>query len=362
MRVSFLIHSFENGGAQNTLIKLANMFLAKGHDVSILVMSSAGPLVCRINDGVSVVDLKSPRARSALLPLLFAVRELKSEWLITSLLAPSILSLGLKILSLGKVRIIIREASTPSFDKPVTIKRFILHYIVENLYRISDRVVAVSKGVKGDLSEFYGVPSEKVDVIYNPIIFNGIDAVRARRPYYRGPLRLLFVGRVVRIKRIELQIEALSIARDQIAGIRLTICGNYPDPVYHKELLSLAHKLEVQDSITWVGYQDNIYEVLNRSDCLLLTSDVEGLPSVLIEALSVGVKVIARDCPHGPREILDGGRIGRLIPYSSCSAIMLASLIVEEAVNPSVIDFSDSHIQQFTSDRIYEKYYKLMVR
>ena len=362
MRVSFLIHSFENGGAQNTLIKIANMFHAKGHDVSILVMSSAGPLVSRINDGVSIIDLKSPKARSALFSLLSAVRKRKSEWVITSLLTPSILSLVLKILMFGNVRIMIREASTPSFDKLETIKSFVLHYIVVMLYRLSDRVVAVSNGVKGDLSEFYCVPSEKVDVIYNPVIFNNIDMIRAKRQLYSGPLRLVFVGRIVRIKRIELQIEALFISRKQMPGIQLAICGNCPDPVYKEELLSLARNLGVQESITWVGFQENIYDQLNRTDCLLLTSDVEGLPSVLIEALSVGVRVIARDCPHGPREILHDGRIGRLIPYSSCTATMLASAIIDEAVNPTLINYSDPHIQKFTSDKIYEEYRQLMER
>jgi glycosyltransferase involved in cell wall biosynthesis len=362
MKVSFLIHSFENGGAQNTLIKLANMFQVKGHDVSIFVMSSAGPLVSRINEGVNIVDLKSPRARSALFPLVSAMRKLRSEWIITSLLTPSILSLVLKILMFGNVHIMIREASTPSFDKPMSIKSLVLHYIVVMLYRFADRVVAVSNGVKMDFSEYYFFPIKKVNVVYNPVIFNNINIIRAQRQSYIGPLRLLFVGRVVRIKRIELQIEALSISKKQVDGIHLTICGNYPDPVYKEELLRLARNLGIQESITWLGFQENIYEQLNNSDCLLLTSDVEGLPSVLIEALSVGVRVIARDCPHGPREILDNGRIGRLIPYSDCSAEMLASLIVDEAMNPTSVNYFDSHIQKFTGNKIYEEYRRLMER
>lgn len=362
MRVSFLIHSFENGGAQNTLIKLANIFQAKGHDVSILAMSSTGPLVGRINNGVSIINLKSPKARFALFPLLSAVRRLKSEWVITSLLAPSILCLTLKILMFGSVRIIIREASTPSFDKLDTIKIFVIHYIAVMLYRLSDRVVAVSNGVKKDLSDFYRLSSENVHVIYNPVIYSNIDLIRAKRQSYSGPLRLVFVGRVVRIKRIELQIEALCISRKQMPGIQLTICGNCPDPVYKEELLSLASSLGVRESIIWVGFQEDIYDQLNKSDCLLLTSDVEGLPSVLIEALSVGVRVIARDCPHGPREILDDGRIGRLVPYSNCSATLLAEIIIDEALNPTPIDYSDPHINKFTSDKIYEEYHQLMVR
>jgi glycosyltransferase involved in cell wall biosynthesis len=356
------LYSFENGGAQNTLIKLANMFEEKGHDVSILVMSSAGPLVRRVNIGVNIIDLKSPRSWLALFPMLAALIRIRPNWLVVSLLTPSILVLLAKIILLGSINVMIREASTPSFNKLKTAKSIILYYLTMNLYKIADRIVAVSKGVKDDLSRFYGVSFNKVDVVYNPVIFDNIKKIRAQRKPYTGPLRLIFVGRVVRIKRLELQIEAVSIVIKQIPGISLVICGNCPDSLYREELQLLAIELGVHESIIWAGFQTDIYHQLNNSDCLLLTSDVEGLPSVLIEALSVGVRVIAFDCPHGPREILDDGRIGRLIPHSNCTVDTLASVIIEDALNPIPINNYDSHIQKFTSKNIYKEYFRLMGR
>ena len=360
MKLSFIIHSFENGGAQNTLIKLANMFQEKGHEVSIFVMSSAGPLAKRVNIGVNIIDLKSPRARLALFPMLAALIKIRPKWIVVSLLTPSIMALFAKIILLGSVNVMIREASTPSFNKINTLKSTILYHLTVNLYKIADKIVAVSKGVKDDLNRFYGVSFNKVDVVYNPVIFDNIEKIRAQRKPYSGPLRLIFIGRVVRIKRLELQIKAISIVIKKIPGIRLTICGNCPDSIYRDELQHLAIELGVRESIIWAGFQTDIYHQLNNSDCLLLTSDVEGLPSVLIEALSVGVRVIAFDCPHGPREILDDGRIGRLISTSNCTVSTLASVIIDDALNPIPINSSDPHMLKFTSKNIYEKYFGLM--
>ncbi len=362
MRLAFLIHSFENGGAQNTLIKLANLFQEKGHEVSILVMSSTGPLGRRVNIGINIIDLKSPRARAALFQMVATLIRIKPDWIVVSLLTPSIIALIAKILLFGSVRVMVREATTPSFDKLKTIKSIILYYLLVNLYKIADKIVAVSKGVKGDLCSFYGIPFSKVYVVYNPIIYNNNEKIRAQRKPYSGPLRLIFIGRVVRIKRLELQIRAVSVVMKQIPGISLTICGNYPDSLYKSELQSLAKDLGVQESIIWAGFQNDIYDQLNKSDCLLLTSEVEGLPSVLIEALSVGVRVIAFDCPHGPREILDDGRIGRLIPRSNWTVATLASVIIDDALNPIPINSYDSHMLSFSSKKIYEEYFNLMAR
>ncbi len=361
MNVAFLVHSFKNGGAQNTLIKLANIFESKGHNVTVFVMSSSGPLRERICSRVKIIDLKTPRARSAIFPLLTALRKSNTEWVVTSLIAPSVIAIFAKLLCFGKVRVLIREASTPSLEKLDTAKKFILHYIVRLLFFVADRIVAVSNGVKLDFTAFYHINVGRVKVIYNPVIFDDVHTHRTKRIPFTGSLRLIFIGRVVRIKRLEVQVEALHLASKMISGLSLRICGDCPDPGYKVELNALSERLGVSKNLIWTDFQDDVYLQLAQADYLLLTSEVEGLPSVLIEALSVGVRVIAFDCPHGPREILDNGRIGRLIPPEGCTSATLASVIVEEALNPTPINIDDRHLQQFSSERVYQDYLNQML-
>jgi glycosyltransferase involved in cell wall biosynthesis len=275
-------------------------------------------------------------------------------------MAPSLLALLAKILLFKRLRIILREASTPSSEKLKTLKSILLFYIFKYLCRIADRIVAVSKGVKSDFSEFYKIPYEMIEVIYNPVIFNWTQHIRNARPKYSGPPRLIFVGRIVRLKRLELQIEALSILIKKIPGVTLIICGDSPDLQYSDELVELANRLGVYKNIEFVGYQENVYSQLSRADYILLTSEYEGLPSVLIEALSVGVRVVACDCPNGPREILDNGRLGYLIPYDGLTAEAVANAIIRDALSPQKINFQDNHFIQFESEHVINQYLALM--
>jgi N-acetylgalactosamine-N,N'-diacetylbacillosaminyl-diphospho-undecaprenol 4-alpha-N-acetylgalactosaminyltransferase len=78
-------------------------------------------------------------------------------------------------------------------------------------------------------------------------------------------------------------------------------------------LEEMAKQLNIADRVEFLGFQRNVNEHLQSSDCFVFSSDFEGLGNVIIEALNNGIPVVSTDCPHGPREILDPETKGKII-------------------------------------------------
>jgi glycosyltransferase involved in cell wall biosynthesis len=87
------------------------------------------------------------------------------------------------------------------------------------------------------------------------------------------------------------------------------------------QLRDLATDLGVAEHVFFSGYVDNPYPLIRAARAFVLSSHWEGLPLVVAEALAVGTPVVSTDCPNGPREILDGGRYGTLVPVDNLDAM-----------------------------------------
>ena len=82
-------------------------------------------------------------------------------------------------------------------------------------------------------------------------------------------------------------------------------------------LLSLVSQLGLNGLVSMPGWSANPYSFMARADLFVLSSNWEGFPNVLIEALFCGCGIVSTDCPHGPREILDNGLFGELVPVEN---------------------------------------------
>src|SRR4029079_12986665 len=91
-------------------------------------------------------------------------------------------------------------------------------------------------------------------------------------------------------------------------------------------LAALARSLGVSDDVALPGFRPNALAYMAKSAVFALSSAWEGLPTVLIEALAMGARVVSTDCPSGPREILQDGRLGTLVPVGDPAALATAIL------------------------------------
>ena len=130
---------------------------------------------------------------------------------------------------------------------------------------------------------------------------------------------LITVGRLYPQKNHELLIRAFSQVHKDMPGISLKICGR---GVEEQRLKQLVQELRIEDCVHFLGEINDVKEQLKHSSCFVLSSDYEGLPNALMEAMAVGMPVISTDCPcGGPNELIKDEKNGLLVPCGNAGAL-----------------------------------------
>jgi glycosyltransferase involved in cell wall biosynthesis len=213
------------------------------------------------------------------------------------------------------------------------------------------RVIAVSLGLERELKESRWLKPASVRTIYNPFEFETLRRLAAStgEPLPTGPY-LLHVGRAANQKRIDILLEALRRSENTLPLVMLT---NHPDKVAR-----LAKKFGVAERVRPVAFRQNPYPWMARAELVILSSDYEGFPLVLIEALAVGTPVVSTDCPHGPAEILTGALARWLVPVGDAGAL---GKKIDEALAASIRPQSAPILAQLDAPLIAAQYAALAI-
>lgn len=189
-------------------------------------------------------------------------------------------------------------------------------------------LVAVSQGVADDLQAAFGIDAGRIRVIANPFDFAAIRALAAEPcPQRPREAYILHVGRYAAQKRHDLLLAAYARA-DLPQGLVLL---TPPDA----GLTALIAQHGLQRRVASANFQANPYPWMAGAELLVLCSDHEGLPNVLIEALACGTRVLSTDCPSGPREILSGELARWLVPCDDAAALAQAMTAALAAPKPA---------------------------
>lgn len=171
---------------------------------------------------------------------------------------------------------------------------------ISNPYRdLIDHRVAVSKYLKKYMESVYREDETRVSVIYN-----GIEPVSQDKAQKNNIFGIVWVGRLSDEKKPNLAIEAFAkLDKAFRKHASLTMVG---DGLLGPKLLKLSKNLNIQDNINFVGYKQNAQDYIDRANCLLITSEMEGLPLVIIEAVHSNTPVVASRVGGIPELVKDG--------------------------------------------------------
>jgi glycosyltransferase involved in cell wall biosynthesis len=216
--------------------------------------------------------------------------------------------------------------------------------------------VAVSAGVAEDLAQL--VPANKTTVIYNPIIPANFQSMADEPIHLPWPERdgyslILGVGRLEIQKDFPTLIEAFKRV-SQNRSARLLILG---DGTQRGHLEKQIERLELANLVALPGFVQNPYPYMQAADVFVLSSRHEGLSNTLVEAMATGTPVLSTDCPHSPREILEGGKYGILAPVGDPAA--LAEAILQTLDNPQSPQLLMDRSMEFTAAKSAERYIHL---
>ncbi len=193
---------------------------------------------------------------------------------------------------------VISERSNASAHLP-GVRNLPARSLVKWTYPRADKVIAVSEGVADDLAQNFAVPRNKLISIANPIDVDAIEAKAAGEAAYRpAGDYILAAGRLVKSKNFELLIRAYAQA-----GIAesLVILGEGGE---RAALEAVARECGVSDRVALPGFMANPYPLMRAAKLFVLSSNDEGFPNALVEAMALGTPVLATNCASGPSEIL----------------------------------------------------------
>jgi glycosyltransferase involved in cell wall biosynthesis len=211
-------------------------------------------------------------------------------------------------------------------------------------------LIAVSKGVKGELEQTRLFKPASVKHIYNPFDISLIQSQSQAKIDSPVPEKfILHVGRAAKAKRHDVLFKALKKVNPAYQLVCLS--SNV------KKLKKLSARLEVEDRVVIPGFQSNPYAWMNRAEVVVLSSDFEGLSMVLLEAIISGTKVVSTNCPHGPSEIMQGPLAQFLVPVQDSDALADA---INKAIEADLELDATPMIDQVSTQQITAKYLALI--
>ncbi len=228
-------------------------------------------------------------------------------------------------------------------------------------YPLATRVVAVSEDVASDLQDNFAI-KHNIHIIHNGIDLEKIRSLAeepVNHPWLCSEQKeqvIVACGRLVPQKGFSVLIKAISEVSNDI---KLILIGD------GSEKLSLSkqiHQLGLQERVDLVGYDRNPYRYLAKSAIFIMPSLWEGLPIMLLEALSVGIPVIASDCPTGPRIILKNGECGMLVPANDSLAIAnsITKLLLDKKLREQFSLAAKKRSEEFSAQKSVNSYLNLL--
>lgn len=317
-----VLPSMGGGGAERVALTLIEGFVAHGFRVDLVLVEAKGELLALVPPSVRVIDLQAPRFRHAILPLARYLRREKPDAVQVSMWPLTVMGILARAIARSPARLLVSDHSTLSRHYahwPLAFR--MLRWTTRWLYPAADHRVVVSAQAADDVAALSGIPREKFEVIHNPISPPASIAtdLEVERLWGDGGPRIITVGALKAVKNQALLLRAFARLNDQNA--KLLILGEGP---LRFELAGLARELGLAERVRMPGFSANPWPYLASADLFVLSSDHEGFGLVLAEAMHAGLRVVSTDCPGGPRDILDGGRYGTLVPTGDADALAKA--------------------------------------
>ena len=325
--IAFFLPSATGGGAERVVFNLIEDVTARGLAVDLVLASAYGAFINHLPRAARFVDLKAGRVIKSVLPLARYIRKERPRVVVSTQSHANMAALWAARLARQETPVVVTEHNTRSqaAQRESLFERTMWPRLMQTFYPWAASVVAVSRDAADDFARAAGIPRERVEVVYNPVITPRLLKIARQKPDHPWltpgqPPVILAVGRLTPQKDFPTLLRAFAeVRRDR--EVRLIILGEGQDG---EALLALGRELGISDSFDLPGFRHDAMAYMAASAIFVLSSAFEGLPTVLIEALAAGTQVISTNCPSGPREILQDGRLGDLVPVGDAPALAAA--------------------------------------
>jgi len=359
MRVAIFIPSYGDGGVERMLVNLAGGLAARGIEVDFLTRTRSAPYLDRLDPAVRFVA--TPAGDLATLAWVWRyLRRRRPDIVLCGKDRAGQQIAAVRRFGGGLCKLVMRPGTTYSqrFAELSPWSRWRAKRRVRRVYGAADAVVGNAQAVVDDVALAAGLPASRVHLIRNPVVTPDLLAQAAQPAVLPGfadndPPVVLGVGRLGQVKGFDVLVRAFAKVRAGRA-LRLVILG---EGRLRGTLEQLATELGIADDMSMPGFEPNPYPYLARAALFVLSSRREGSPNALTEALALGTPVVSTDCPSGPHEVLDGGRVAPLVPVDDVDALATAMAAVLDA--PGDPDARRAAVSAYRVEHCAERYHAL---
>ncbi len=357
LKLTLVIYSLSCGGAERVMSIMANYWVAKGYQITLMtfVDRSQTPfykLDSRINYQPLNIAQNSDNPIEAIInnyqriiKLRKAITNSEPDVVISFMTQANVQTLlatrGLKIPTIISERNVTLDSTLGTAWKQIR----------KWTYLLSDTLVVQTK------HSLDYVPSQWkscIRIISNPVILPPVNTDSAPTQLL-SPNSLIVVGRLEYQKGLDLLLKAFAQLKDSYPQWTLTILG---EGSLRSELENLRDELGLKERVFLPGKKQNLYQYLKQAKIFILSSRYEGFPNALCEAMACGLPVIATDCPCGPREIIRDGVDGILVPNEDVSALAAAiiHLISDEEEQKRLATHAPEVSERFSLEKVMKSW------
>lgn len=358
MNIAIITPVYGLAGVPLAQIRFARALAARGYKVDLIVGSIQPGLSFYPPKEIATYILNKQKVRSMLLPLLLYFQKAKPDIVFSAedhLTAIVLLAL---LLSRCSAKISGSSRILPSDRLAYSSRLFSKGWFLKQAMKILMKRATVLSCVSADMVDHYRkvFPAGRHQCIYN-IIKDSNALERASEPVDHPWFKnasvpvVVSAGTFTKRKGFGDLLEAFALSKAK-RNSRLIMLG---DGYLRPELVDLTKRLGLTEYVSMPGNVDNALAYFSRAQVFVLSSYAEGLPNVLVEAMMCGCTPVSTDCPTGPREVLQDGKYGYLVPMKA--PCRMADAIVSALDNPVCKELLDEAVSPFEEERVIRKHF-----
>jgi glycosyltransferase involved in cell wall biosynthesis len=361
MKLCVVTPRFAIAGVPLAQLRFARALAAIGHEVNLVIGYIDPQHPIPVVSGVTVHELDRRHVRGMLLPLCRYLRKAKPDVVFSAEDHLNAVVLLAAITSGSRTKISCSSRVTPydTYSKVPFTKRWVLKHFTRMVMWRADALTCVSKDMIQQYRHVFNSPRHVC--VYN-IIDDTASRQRMKEPVEHEWLLhkdkdcpvLVAAGRLAPWKGFADLIRAMKELSSRTQA-RLIILGDGP---LRSELEALIVKLCLTEVVRLQGYVENPLKFFAHADVFVLSSHVEGLPNVLIEAMMCGCTPVSTDCPTGPREVLQNGKYGYLVPVGD--PIAMATAIEKALCHPVPKSLLLEAVLPFKEADVIERHFEVL--
>ena len=360
MNILVITPRFSLAGVPLAQFRFAESLAKLGHKVDFVIGFNEEKDEFLKSDLIKIFILNKKKVRNMFFSIFFYLIKNKPDIVFSAEDHLNIIVLISATLSNSKSKISCSSRVTPydTFYKKNVYKTFILRLLNKLFARRADALTCVSEGMVTQFKNIF--PNLDYRCVYNIVDIDFANLIKFKTSkishnWLNSKIKIIAAGKLAEWKGFEYLINAMPKVIKLYPEVKLLILGDGP---LKKKLQTLINNLNLGSFIELIGYVHDPINYFKQANIFVLSSLVEGMPNVLIEAMSSGCTVVSTDCETGPSEIIKNRINGFLVPVRDSAGLSLA--IIDAIKNPTPKKILDKSVEPFKANNVIQRHFKLL--